>query len=861
MAKSVTLKDLWAEFDFKPNKNQEEAILQVDGPLFLTAGPGSGKTKVLLWRTLNLIVFHGVEPERIFLSTFTEKAAHQLREGLKTLLSVVTNRTRQPFDLAKMSVGTVHSICQRILSDRRFSPDSKRPRTPRLFDELEQYFYLYKPSNWNRILEASGFADQEACNHMVNLTIGREDKGSRHVAVTNAITFFNRLSEECVDPIEAKKKTRDPDIRRLLDMYRCYSRDLSMEKPFGAVDFSLLQQKALDILNQNHAAEHVYEHVIVDEYQDTNTVQELLFFKLARGNRNICIVGDDDQALYRFRGATVENLVEFEQRCKTYLGVKPKRIGLDTNYRSRQLIVKHYTDFINRCNWRREDGKGYHRVHDKKIRAHSSDGKPSVVASTPGPPEDVFSEIVGLVKKIIRQKKVADPNQIAFLFPSLKGNAKAKGFKEALEGAGLKVYAPRAGRFLELDEAEAIFGLFMLVFGKPKSEGPFSQDLMKYHQWMKDCTDFADGIAAKDKQLKGFIADKRRELELVRKDYEVIKAFVKRDRWSDEMPFTSDMRRRLAEAPGLSFRAKKALNSKYLQMVIEQRMKEKDPFKLKYIVNRATSLDWSVLDLFYQLNAFKYFRDFYDAAEVDKDEGPLCNLGIITGYLARFMDQFVPIITASYLDDEKLQKQFFLSYIYALYRREESEFEDQDDPFPKGRIPFLTIHQAKGLEFPVVVLGNPRKRNWEASETEKIARALTGRGGEPIERIGEFDNMRMFYVALSRPKNLLVIPHFRGTGQVTSPPLKQMLDEGDMLRIPEFDLRTLPEADHDSEDLGKNYSYTSDYLLYKKCPRQYMIFRKYGFVPSRSQTMFFGSLVHETIEDLHHLFIENRGKS
>ena len=130
----LTIQDLWRAARFTPNHAQRDAILHTAGPLYLPAGPGSGKTRVLLWRTLNLIVFHDVPPEAIYLSTFTEKAALQLREGLQVLLGHVTNITGRPFDLAQMYVGTVHSLCRRILSDRRFSVGRERIRPPHLLD-------------------------------------------------------------------------------------------------------------------------------------------------------------------------------------------------------------------------------------------------------------------------------------------------------------------------------------------------------------------------------------------------------------------------------------------------------------------------------------------------------------------------------------------------------------------------------------------------------------------------------------------------------------------------------------------------------------------------------------------------------
>ena len=151
-SKTISPESLWKGARFSPNDQQREAILHVDGPLYITAGPGSGKTRVLLWRAVNLIVFHGVKPEEIFLSTFTEKAAHQLQEGLRGLLGYATNINGQPYDLSKMYIGTVHSLCRRILNDRRkFLQDFHVSPTPNLLDELSQYFHVSKSRTWRQL--------------------------------------------------------------------------------------------------------------------------------------------------------------------------------------------------------------------------------------------------------------------------------------------------------------------------------------------------------------------------------------------------------------------------------------------------------------------------------------------------------------------------------------------------------------------------------------------------------------------------------------------------------------------------------------------------------------------------------------
>jgi DNA helicase-2/ATP-dependent DNA helicase PcrA len=855
------IQQLWKNAGFTPNRNQERAIRHLKGPLYLPAGPGSGKTRVLLWRALNLIVYHDVKPAEIFLATFTEKAAFQLSEGLRALLGEASEHTGVSYDLSQMYVGTAHSLFYRILQDRRFSPGGGRKDTPVLLDELGQYLYLYKGTQWKRLLDAGGFSDDAA--EEINTCFGSRRR-ARHYAVANCIALFNRLSEECAKPEQASRKARDQTLRKLLRMYEAYCDSLVNDSRPPQTDFALLQQKALLLLESLQGSERAFRHVIIDEYQDTNTIQERLYFKLASGHKNLCVVGDDDQALYRFRGATVENFVEFPERCRRYLGCTPKEIKLVVNYRSRKKIVDFYSKFIcdDFCDWAKPlRGQGAFRI-EKSIVPVRKDAGPSVVVSTPGRPEEVNREIAALVRKIIKSGKVQDPNQIAFLFPSLKVK-QARSLIDALNAQGLLVYAPRAGHFLEVDEAKAVFGVFIQIFGRPERDR-WQGDWEQYHNWLDKAEGAGRQIVREDSKLARYVENRRAEIETVISDYERLTDVRNRKGWDEKTAYEpSAMKRALAEAPRLSRRAHRSLTSARFERVVTERADSGErPFALGYIINRATSLDWNVLDLFYQLCSFRFLRKLFELAEdPEPDEGPICNLSLISQYLARYVDEYASILTGKFLTDDGFERTFFNSYLYALFVRGESEYENADDPFPKGRVPFLTIHQAKGLEFPVVVLGNPQKNEWKP-RMEEMVRPFLARGGEPLDRIPRFDTMRMFYVALSRAQNLLVIPHLRGKKN-GSPhaygPIAGLIEDK-LPRIASLSLASLPAADTVRDDLPRNYSYTGDYLTYKRCPRQYMIFRKYGFAPSRVQTMFFGSLVHQTLEDLHRLLIHQRSQ-
>ena len=226
------------------------------------------------------------------------------------------------------------------------------------------------------------------------------------------------------------------------------------------------------------------------------------------------------------------------------------------------------------------------------------------------------------------------------------------------------------------------------------------------------------------------------------------------------------------------------------------------------------------------------------------------------------MELYSSTLSASFLREEGFVRLFFSSYLYTIYRLGESEYENDDDPFPKGNIQVLTIHQSKGLEFPVVFMYPKRREFLEADQKEVIIRNLKDVEGEPLDKIGRFDLMRIFYVGLSRAEKLLILPKLNPVkskkGRDIVSYVNNTLQATNALDMQSFDSNTLKIEELKESALSKPYSFTADYLSYERCPRQYMIFRKYGFIPSRSQTQFFGSLVHNTIEDLHQFLISKR---
>jgi DNA helicase II / ATP-dependent DNA helicase PcrA len=311
------------------NPQQLEAIQSTDGPVLIIAGPGSGKTFTLVERVVYLIMHKGATPESLFVVTFTDKAARELTTRISSRLSDLDIK----FNLNEMYLGTFHSICLRLLGDHREFTRLKRSFT--VFDEFDQQYFLYQ-----RINEFRSIADAQ-------LVMG-DDQSGRWAQSEELMKWINKVSEEALDP---KDLTIAPDVevRALAACFKKYQ-ELLLEN--NCLDFSGIQYEALQLL-QTHpdVLEQVrskFTYLMVDEYQDTNTIQERILTLLMDERQNLCVVGDDDQGLYRFRGATIRNIFEFptlfdEGKCK--------RVTLSTNYRSHPKIIEFYDWWMQGQAW------------------------------------------------------------------------------------------------------------------------------------------------------------------------------------------------------------------------------------------------------------------------------------------------------------------------------------------------------------------------------------------------------------------------------------------------------------------------------------------------------------------------------
>ncbi len=281
------------------NPDQEEAVLHDVGPLLVIAGAGSGKTRVLTHRIGRLIQENGVSPFSILAITFTNKAANEMKHRVEALVGPVAQ---------KMWVSTFHSACVRIL--RREAAVAGYPSSFTIYDHADA-------------VRLTGYVLRD-----LNVDSKRFPPRSVHSAISAA-------KNEGYDPEQFLERAEQSHERRIAEVFAEYQRRI---KGAGAMDFDDLLSVTVRLFRSNPAVletwQRRFEHVLVDEYQDTNPVQNELVLQLGAQHRNVCVVGDADQSIYRFRKADIRNILEFENAFPD-----ATTVVLEQNYRSSQTIL------------------------------------------------------------------------------------------------------------------------------------------------------------------------------------------------------------------------------------------------------------------------------------------------------------------------------------------------------------------------------------------------------------------------------------------------------------------------------------------------------------------------------------------
>ncbi len=754
-------------FDFgNANTQQEEAIKTTEGPLLIIAGPGTGKTYTLVQRIVYLIKEKDLKPEEIMVATFTEKAA-------KEIVTRITNELDKldiPLNLNDMYVGTFHSICLRIIKEHLEYTRVKK--NYRMLDQFDQKYMVFQ--HINRFRALPHYDDLFAPN-----------MGSWRQADKIA-TYVGNLLEELVDTKEMQKDD-NPEILAIANIMDEYRKILEEE---NLIDFTSIQTEAYRLLKENpeilDEIRSQIKYIMVDEYQDTNYIQEKIVFLLAGDKKNICVVGDDDQGLYRFRGATIRNILEFPTHFEKG---ECKQINLTVNYRSEKQIIDFYNEWMQNTDsfsWR-------NFRFPKQIvpgKKNYSTGTTVMKCSGQNNLNEWCGNVYDFITDLEKKGVIKDYNQVAFLCKSVK-NGKVLDLIRYLEENNIPVYSPRSEMFFERKEIRELFGMLIMCFPnyflrlKTDSFTITSDQYLEFYQFYRErCVKPATKLLQENKELK---------------------------KWYEEV--------------------------------------------LKRHSSLTKNTDYAFTGLLYQLLQFEPFKS-YIGVNIGSgviDERAARNISIFTSVLGKYEYLHrVEVFTAQNIVGTA--ETFFNMYLKFLYDGGITEYEDDSEYAPSGCVSFMTIHQSKGMEFPIVMVDSLYERPTAKNEgiIGKVEAKYFHR--PPFEEFNDikyFDFWRLYYTAFSRAQNLLVLTCNECGGNWRTP---SKAFESCYKKLAEFDTLDLSNVvleEVKPVNLKQTFSFTSHIELYETCSLQYKFFKELGFTQVRVGATLFGTLVHETIEDVH----------
>jgi DNA helicase II / ATP-dependent DNA helicase PcrA len=625
------------------NPQQRAAVEHAGSPLLIVAGAGSGKTRVLAHRIAYLLAHRNAAPGQVLAITFTNKAAAEMRERVASL---VGGR------VAVMWVSTFHSMCVRILR-----------REAAHLSGLNSNFSIYDADDTRRLIT------------MVARDYDLDPK--RYPARTLAAKISN-LKNELIAPAAAASAAGNDLDRRVAEIYAGYEQRLSSS---NALDFDDLIMRTVELLQTlPDVAEHYrrrFRHILVDEYQDTNHAQYELVYQLVGPETGdpaeLCVVGDADQSIYAFRGATIRNIEEFERDFPN-----ARTILLEQNYRSTQTILSAANAVISRNPGRR----------DKRLWSAAGDGEP-IVGYVADNEHDEAAFVASEIDQLVDAGKARFGDVAVFY----RTNNSSRVFEEIFVRLGLPYKVVGGVRFYERKEV---------------------RDALAYLRALDNPEDTVSLRRILNTPRRG-IGDRAEA---------VIATYAERERIS----FAAALRAAAAGAdiPLLNSRSRNAITA---FVVIMDELREK-----------VTAGD-EVAEILEAVLERTGYRAELDISEDPQDGTRLDNLTELITVAREFATEVRPVVPA---DDGGAEPGSLAAFLERVALVADADQVPDDDGSSSGVVTLMTLHTAKGLEFPVVFL-----TGWEDGQFPH-QRAL----GDSTELAEE---RRLAYVGLTRAKQRLYL--------------------------------------------------------------------------------------------------------
>ncbi len=388
------------------NPEQQDAVLQTEGPLLILAGAGSGKTRVIAHRIAHLVSSEICPPDRILAVTFTNKAAGEMRSRVETLLGV---------DCRQMWISTFHALCARLL--RREGPNVGLSRDFVIYDSTDQLTVMKQAMR----------------------QVGVDDST---VQPRLALSRISHAKNRMEGPEVFTGDSWNPRDRQIGALYELYVKALA---DANALDFDDLLLKTVELFERSELVRDRYSEkfrfLMVDEYQDTNRPQYLLIQRLASRHRNLCVVGDPDQSIYKWRGADLRNILDFEHDFP-----EARTVKLERNYRSTQVILDAASAVIAQNRNRKE----------KRLYTEQAGGA-RVLYYRAGDDLDEAEFVARTSRQALRDDV---ENTVAVLY---RTNAQSRTLEDALRRAGIDYKIIGGVRFYERKEIKDTLAYLKLV--------------------------------------------------------------------------------------------------------------------------------------------------------------------------------------------------------------------------------------------------------------------------------------------------------------------------------------------------------------------------------------------------------------